>query len=117
MRTYRIGSLQCAVGVFCVVVGVMVLVATHQFNAPAFAPLQPYRLWVGSWATLSGLALPAVAALQAGRALTLAAHFAAALAILALTWGAVQAGALGSVSVDVVLGWSVLIAPWLPRPA
>src|SRR6266508_1527846 len=70
MRELRITSLQWSVGVFCVVLGLLILVVSQQLNAPALAALQPYRLELGCWLTLSGLALFTVAALRAGRALT-----------------------------------------------
>jgi len=60
----RIRSLQWAIGLFCVVLGALILVAPHRFSPIAFAPLAAYRPWIAGWLSLGGFALVAVAGLQ-----------------------------------------------------
>src|SRR5215208_2204227 len=115
MRELRITSLQWAVGVFCVVLGLLILVVSQQLNAPALAALQPYRLELGCWLTLSGLALFTVAALRAGRALTAFAHLAAGGALFLLVWSAMEGGAWGAVVASGVLAVATVVAPWVAR--
>src|SRR5215218_7948017 len=85
----RIRSLQWAIGLFCVVLGTLILVAPHRFSPIAFAPLVPHRPWIASWLLLGGLALVGVAGLAPRRALVTAAHGLASLAVLVLAWGGV----------------------------
>src|SRR5262249_39321206 len=60
----RIRSLQGAIGLFCVVLGALILVAPHRFSPFAFAPLAAYRPWIASWLLLGGFALVGAAALE-----------------------------------------------------
>src|SRR5258707_286712 len=127
MRELRITSLQWSVGVFCVVLGLLILVVSQQLNAPALAALQPYRLELGCWLTLSGLALLVAVGLPllllhlgppAAPALARAIHmlFAVGLvgAVLALRpdsgWVGVAMAAVGGTAVALV-AWPQ--PPWL----
>src|SRR5437868_14018845 len=115
MRELRITSLQWSVGVFCVVLGLLILVVSQQLNAPALAALQPYRLELGCWLTLSGLALFTVAALRAGRPLTAFVHVAAGGVLFLLVWSAMEGGAWGAAVASGVLAVATVVAPWVAR--
>src|SRR5688500_14646227 len=79
-----IRSLQWAIGLFCVVLGALFLVAPHRFSPIAFAPLVAYRPWIASWLLLGGFALVAAAGLEPRRPLVIAAHCLASSAVLSL---------------------------------
>src|SRR5262249_4966483 len=115
MRELRITSLQWSVGVFCVVLGLLILVVSQQLNAPALAALQPYRLELGCCRPRSGLGLFPVPALRAGRTLRAFARVAAGGALFALVWSAMDGGAWGAVVASGVLAVATVVAPWVAR--
>ena len=45
-RRLRPALLRWAVGVFCALVGTLMLIAPHQFAGPTFVPLRP---WLTEW--------------------------------------------------------------------
>jgi signal transduction histidine kinase/DNA-binding response OmpR family regulator len=110
----RIRSLQWSLGAFCLIVGVLVLVAPHRFTPVAFAPIAPFRAWMAVWLALSGCALVGVMFLEPRRALVAAAHGLAGAAMLVLA----GAGALGTSPTTVGLfglaALALLAAPFLP---
>src|SRR5205823_6540958 len=70
----RIRSFEWATGLFCLLLGALILVAPHVFYPPAFAPLVAYRSWIASWLALGGCALLGAAVLDPRRGLVWAAH-------------------------------------------
>src|SRR5262245_58349197 len=113
----RIRSLQWAIGLFCVVLGALILVAPHRFSPVAFAPLAAYRPWIASWLLLGGFALVGAAGLEPRRALVIAAHCLASSAVLSLAWGGARIGSPSSVVLYGLPALVTLAAPLLHRVA
>ncbi len=87
MRTFTLSSLHWTIGTFCLLIGAIMLVAPHQFDAIGYAALRPnLRTWgllflfAGSGVVLSTL-------LPARRIVAVIAHLLAAAALLTLAYG------------------------------
>jgi PAS domain S-box-containing protein len=104
MRGMRIGPLQWAVGALCAVVGALMLIVPHQFEAPEYAALRPRLAWWGVAYLLSGTVLLTVAALTPKRAVVVASHLCAAGGVLILARGFALQGSWTQVSLFTVLG-------------
>ncbi|MBA2447697.1 MAG: response regulator [Chloroflexi bacterium] len=113
MRDFRIDTLRWAVGVFCAVIGALMLVAPHQFAAPSYAPLRPYLPWWGAAFLLAGAALVDVAAVARPRPQAIAAHLLGGAIILALAYGFAVTGVWTGTSNYTVLGLGTVLAALL----
>src|SRR4051812_19130207 len=87
MRAFNFTSLHWAFGSFCLLVGALMLVAPHQFDAPGYAPIRPQ---LGEWGALflaagGGVVLSIV--LRHRVLVAVAAHLMAAVALIALAYG------------------------------
>src|SRR3954453_22069694 len=80
-------TLQWLVGLFCAVIGTLMLVAPHQFAAAAYSALRPHLPWWGAFFLLGGISLLGVAARRPGRAVVIIAHVWAGLALISLSGG------------------------------
>ena len=58
----RPALLRWAVGVFCALIGGLMLVAPHQFGGPTFLPIRPWLAEAGVFFFLAGVALVLVSA-------------------------------------------------------
>ena len=110
----RIGTLRCAVGAFCAVVGALMLVAPHRFGSPIYAALQPNLHTWGVVFVMSGAGLIAVAAMRPRRSVTLASHVLAGGMLLVLSTGFIRAGAWTGTTNYAVLGLGTMLAGLLP---
>lgn len=113
--TLSLTSLRWVVGGFCVAMGVLLLVAPHQFSWPAFVWLQDQTTWWGLAFVAGGVCLLATVTLAPGFSLTVLAHLWAAGLLIALAAGFIRIGAWGGAAAYVVLGLGTAVAPWLGR--
>src|SRR3982751_5574306 len=87
MLSMRIVSLHWAVGTYCLLVGALMFVAPHQFDAPTYDAVRPLlRAW-GALFLLSGAGLVVAATLVVSRSVSILAHVSASIALLALAYG------------------------------
>src|SRR5581483_2935574 len=109
----RIRSLQWAFGLFCVVLGTLILVAPHRFSPVALVPLAPYRAWIASWLALGGCAVIGAAVLEPRRPFVVAAHWIAGSAVLVLAGAGALIGSPSTVGLYALPALAVLAAPFL----
>ncbi|MBA2447694.1 MAG: PAS domain S-box protein [Chloroflexi bacterium] len=114
MRAIRVGTLQWAVGVFCSVMGTLMLVTPHQFDSRPYSLLQPYLPWCGIVFLVAGGSLLGAAALAPRRALVVIAHLFAGAALLTLAQGFVTIAAWSAVSNHTILALGTMIPVLLP---
>src|SRR5579884_315877 len=112
----RIRSLQWAIGLFCVVLGALILVAPHRFSPVSLVPLAPYRVWIASWLALGGCALIGAAVLEPRRAVVLAAHLVASAAVLLLAGAGLLVSSPSTAALYGLPALTMLAAPFLGRP-
>jgi hypothetical protein len=114
-------SLQWAVGTFCFAMGVLMLVAPHQFNWPAFAWLQDQLMGWGVGFLAAGVGLLSVVTLAPRFAVVVLAHLWAGSLLLALGAGLSRSGGWGGAAAYLFLGLGTAAAPLMThrdfRPA
>jgi len=115
MRELRISSLQWAVGIFCAVIGALLLVVPHQFESPIEKALELSPPWWGTSFLLAGWILIGIAALSYGmpRWLLLAAHLPAGAGLLLIAGTTASDYDWIDTAVYGVLGLGTLLAPLL----
>jgi hypothetical protein len=106
-------SLQYAVGTFCSAMGVLMLVAPHQFNAPAFAWLQGQLIWWGVGFLAAGVGLLIVVSMLPRFVLVVPVHLWAGGLLLGLAAGFVRTGVWSGTAPYLVLGLGTAAAPLL----
>ncbi len=111
----KIQSLQWVVGVYCAVIGTLILIVPHQFNAPIYELIQPQLLWWGILFLLTGIALIAVASLTPVRRILIVVHLLAVAPLLVVAAGFARATTWTGTLNFLVLGLSLLLASFLPR--
>ncbi|MBI4491858.1 MAG: PAS domain-containing protein, partial [Chloroflexi bacterium] len=118
----RIGTLQWAIGVYCMLMGALMLLAPHQFDAPAYAVLRSHLPWWGTTFLLAGIALVSVNALAPrgmgdppSRPYVVAAHILAGTALLLLASGFAITYAWSGTALFATLGLATGLAPLLAR--
>jgi signal transduction histidine kinase len=118
-RRIRPALLRWAVGVFCALVGALMLIAPHQFAGPTFAPLRP---WITGWGAaffVAGVSLVATSAVGARGPVVIGACVSCALALLVLASSFLVAGGWTGVAVYTVFGLATLMSPlfdWSSSP-
>ena len=114
---FRIDSLQYAVGAFCLLAGLLMVLVPHRFlQPPAFAMLDPFLFWAGSLSLIGGILIVSVAAMLPPRRWVIAAHLSVGLSLLLVAAGYLMTrGWIGMVAFT-VLGAGTLAAPWLTSP-
>ena len=117
VQSLSITSLQLATGVFCCAMGVLMLVAPHQFNWPVFAWLQGQLTWWGLGFLAAGVGLLIILTLVPGFGLKVVVHLWAGGLLLALAAGFVRTGVWSGMAPYLVLGLGTAFAPFLARPA
>jgi len=108
-----ISGLQWAVGVFCSAMGVLMLVAPHQFDWPAFAWLQSQLTWWGVGFVAAGVGLLSVVTLAPRFGRVVLVHLLAGGLLIALAAGFVQTGGWSAAAAYLVLGLGTAVAPFL----
>jgi signal transduction histidine kinase len=103
--------LRWAVGVFCALVGGLMLIAPHQFGGPTFEPIRPWLLQAGIATFVSGVALVMVSAVGLRGPLAVAASVAAAVALLTLSASFALTGGWTGVAVYATFALAALISP------
>src|SRR5579884_1033884 len=121
MRELRISSLQWAVGVFCAVIGALLLVVPHEFESPIEQAFELSLPWWGTSFLLAGWILISIAALSHGmpRWLLFAAHFPAGAGLTLIAGTTASNYGWADTAIYSVLGLGTLLAPlvaYLPRP-
>src|ERR1700694_2143065 len=106
-------SLRMAVGMFCAAMGVLMLVAPHQFNWPAFAWLQDQLTWWGVGFLAAGVGLLGVVTLAPKFGVMVLVHLWAGSLLLALAAGFVRTGGWSGAAAYIVLGLGTALAPLL----
>src|SRR5689334_16402301 len=86
-RGLRIHTLQWSVGIFCALLGALMLVTPHQFASAAYAAFALQLPWWGGMFVAAGAALIAVTALAPQRAVVVAVHCGAGIVLLLLALG------------------------------
>lgn len=117
VRALSFESLRLAAGAFCAAMGVLMLVAPHQFSWPAFEWLQNQLTGWGIGFLVAGVGLFAVVTLAPGFRLVVLAHLWAGGLLLVLAAGFVRAGAWSETPPYLVLGLGTAVAPLLARSA
>jgi PAS domain S-box-containing protein len=117
MRELRISSLQWAVGVFCALIGALLLVVPHQFESPVETGLGLNLPWWGASFLLAGWILVGIAALshRMRRSLVFAAHFPAGAGLLLIAGTTFSAYDWIDTAIYTVLGLGTMLAPLLVR--
>jgi diguanylate cyclase (GGDEF)-like protein/PAS domain S-box-containing protein len=108
-------TLRWLVGLFCAVIGTLMLVAPHQFAAAAYSALKPHLPLWGAFFLFGGVSLLLVAALRPRRALIVAAHVWAGLSLLSLSGGFIASSHLPGISNYAILGIGTIVVALLPR--
>jgi diguanylate cyclase (GGDEF)-like protein len=108
-------TLPWAVGAFCAAIGVLMLVAPHQFNWPAFALLQDQLTWWGLSFLAVGVGLLAVVTLAPGFGVEVLVHVCAGGLLLVLGAGLVRVGGWGGAWAYLILGLGTIVVPLLGR--
>ncbi|GAC1549850.1 MAG: hypothetical protein NVS2B7_25870 [Herpetosiphon sp.] len=111
----KIQSLQWMVGLYCAVIGTLILIVPHQFNAPVYALVQPLLMWWGSLFLLAGLSLIGVATLAPRRGIVIAVHLLAAVLLLLVAAGFARTASWTGTENFLLLALSILLAPLLPQ--
>jgi diguanylate cyclase (GGDEF)-like protein/PAS domain S-box-containing protein len=111
MLLQRTGSatLQWLVGLFCAVIGSLMLVAPHQFTAAAYSAFEPHLSLWGAFFLLGGVSLIGVAALRPRHSLVIAAHAWAGLALISLSGGFIASSHLPGISNYAILGIGTIV--------
>lgn len=107
----RPALLRWAVGVFCALVGALMLIAPHQFAGASFAPLRPWLTEWGAAFFAAGVALIATSAVGTRGQLAVASSVSAAGALLALAGSFLFSGGATGVVVYTVFGLATLLSP------
>ena len=115
MQRSGTATLQWLVGLFCACIGTLMLVAPHQFEAAAYAALKPHLPWWGVCFLVGGAGLIGVAALRPRRAVVIAAHVWAGLALISLSVGFIATSHLPGISNYAILGLGTMIVVLVPR--
>jgi len=110
----RVTTLQWAVGMFSALLGAMMLIVPHRFEASTYAALQPHLLWWGVAFLLAGGGLLAAALSPLGW-LVLCTHLAAGMVLLVLAPGFASQGAWARATNYVVLGLGTACVPLIAR--
>jgi two-component system, OmpR family, phosphate regulon sensor histidine kinase PhoR len=111
----RITTLQWAVGMFCALVGAMMLIVPHQFEAPVYTELHRHLSWWGAIFLIAGASLLAVAVFEPRLTLAFAGHLVAGVILLSLARGYAANGIwVRSVGYG-ILGAGTALAPFLSR--
>ncbi len=108
-------TLEWAAGVFCALVGAMLLAMPHRFEILAFAALQPHLPWWGIAFLLSGGGLLTVAVLAPAGRLAVVAHLVAGGAVLLMARGYAASGMWMATTNYAVFGLGAMLAPALSR--
>lgn len=109
--------LRWAAGVYCALVGALMLIAPHQFAGPSFAPLRPWLTEWGAAFFLAGVALVSVSTLGLRGGLTTAACAATAGVLLSLALSFLLSGGWTGVAAFGLFGVAVLASPLFDAPA
>ncbi len=111
----RITTLQWTVGMLCALMGAMMLIVPHRFEAPTYAAFLPLLLWWGVAFLLTGIGLLAAAVLAPLRWLAVVAHLSAGVMLLMVARGFASNG-IWVRSLDYgILGLGTTLAPFLPQ--
>jgi HAMP domain-containing protein len=108
-------TLQWLVGLFCAIIGTLMLVAPHQFAAAAYSALKPHLPLWGAFFLLGGVSLIGVAALRPRRLVVIAAHVWAGLALLSLSGGFIASSHLPGISNYAIMGIGTIVVVLVPR--
>ena len=111
MRELRIGTVEWAVGIFCLGSGALMLVAPHHYVPFNYAGPRSYLPAIGLALLLGGLALLATVTLRPARRYVIAAHTLGGLALLAVATTFLLIGGWPSAAIWGGLGCGVLLAP------
>src|SRR5437867_4063276 len=115
MNATRIGTLQWATGVYCALLGALILVAPHQFRTPDYAGSQLRLPWWGGAILLAGIGLLSVPVLKPAQALRAAAHVVAGTVLLTLAAAFAAAGGWTAAAGNAVLGGGLILAGLMVR--
>lgn len=110
----RLTTLQWAVGMFSALLGAMMLIVPHRFEAATYAVLQPHLLWWGVAFLLAGAGVLA-AALIPLRWLLLFTHLAAGMVLVVLATGFASQDAWPRAINFLVLGLGAALVPFVSR--
>ncbi len=114
LGTWRISTLQWAIGTFCAIIGALMLLAPHQYSGSSYTVLQGWLPGWGSLFMLAGGLLIAVALLNPRRQWTILAHILAAGVLLVLAYGFLVLSLWTGAVVYTVLGLGTLLVLMLP---
>src|SRR5579864_6069740 len=112
----RITMLQWAVGLFCALIGALMITVPEQFDTPAYAAFVPHLTGWGLAFLVAGNGLLAVAIFSPRRTLTIVGHLLAAGVVLALARGFTVPGIWTATCQYAVLGLGTAIAPFIRGP-
>jgi hypothetical protein len=113
--TMRITTLQWAVGMFCALVGAMMLIVPHQVETSVYATLYRHLSWWGVTFLVAGLSVVGVAVFAPPQALAVAAHLLAGLLLLGVAGGFASNGIWVRSAGYGILGVGTALVPFLPR--
>ncbi|MEA2692260.1 MAG: hypothetical protein QOJ16_1647 [Acidobacteriota bacterium] len=105
-----VDTLEWSLGLFCALVGALMLVAPHQFGDPSYAFIAPYLAGCGLIGLAGGIALLSVPVTRPGPAVTAVVHGVVGLALLGLGIGFARAGAWNGFLFYTVLGVGTALA-------
>jgi len=108
--------LQWAVGLFCALIGALMITVPEQFDTPAYAAFVPHLTGWGLAFLVAGNGLLAVAIFSPRRTLTIVGHLLAAGVVLALARGFTVPGIWTATCQYAVLGLGTAIAPFIRGP-
>lgn len=109
----RTATLSWAVGIFCALVGALMLIVPHQFVSPIFSVIRPYLPVAGSIYLCVGFGLLVVTALSLGRWSTILIHTATSFAIFFYALMLFRAGSWSGCFLYSALALGTLLAGWL----
>lgn len=109
----RVVTLQLAGGIFCAMVGTIMLALPEQFGSRAFAALAPHVPWSGVALLLGGGGLMTAALFVLPRGLIVTVHLTAGCALLLLAHGDALTGAWTAAINEVLVGTGLVLVPAL----
>ena len=104
-----------AVGIFCALIGALMIVTPHQFGGPAYGPLRPWLAWWGTAFLGVGLALILVGVFRVRRWLYVLVHVIAGGLLLTVASRFTLVGVWAAVPSYAIVGLGTALTPLAPR--
>ena len=113
--TGQITTVQWAIGIYCALIGALMLVAPHQFSGPLWSAVGQFLPLAGSTFLLAATALIGCAVLGAARPWVVLSHLAAGAAMLTFVFNFFQTGVWPELVFNLAIALGTALAPFFSR--